>query len=88
MPMFDIEDCTDVELEGNKTNQTKLAKLKNVEGFKAKDNEVKTSDVEAESLPLNACERTWQDSIMKYIIVGVFIAVISGLILYALLPNS
>ncbi|MFM5716089.1 hypothetical protein ACET77_19400 [Aeromonas allosaccharophila] len=40
MPMFDIEDSKDIELEGNKTNYEKLAKLKNVEGFNAKDNEV------------------------------------------------
>lgn len=40
MPMFDIEDSKDIELEGNKTSCEKLAKLKNVEGFKAKDNEV------------------------------------------------
>jgi hypothetical protein len=39
MSMFDIEDSKDVELEGNKTNREKLAKVKNVEGFKAKNNE-------------------------------------------------
>ena len=39
MSMFDIEDSKDVELEGNKTNREKLARIKNVEGFKAKNNE-------------------------------------------------
>ncbi|EGQ7845336.1 hypothetical protein RV040_004883 [Vibrio alginolyticus] len=39
MSMFDIEDSKNVELEGNKTNREKLAKVKNVEGFKAKNNE-------------------------------------------------
>ena len=42
MAMFDIEDSENVELEGNKTDQNKLAKVKNVKGFKAKDNEVDT----------------------------------------------
>lgn len=40
MPMFDIEDSSDVELDGNKTNREKLAKVKKVDGFKAKNNEV------------------------------------------------
>lgn len=51
MSMFDIEDCKDVELEGNKTNREKLAKVKNVEGLKAIKNEshVPTTDkVESE----------------------------------------
>lgn len=39
MSMFDIEDSKNVKLEGNKTNREKLAKVKNVEGFKAKNNE-------------------------------------------------
>ncbi|HIF9421550.1 hypothetical protein [Photobacterium damselae] len=43
MPMFDIEDSRNVELEGNKTNREKLAKVKNVDGFKARKNEVNTS---------------------------------------------
>jgi hypothetical protein len=42
MPMFDIEDSKNVELEENKTNREKLAKVKNVDGFKAKKNEVNT----------------------------------------------
>jgi hypothetical protein len=43
MSMFDIEDSKDIELEGNKTNRDQLAKVKNVEGFKAKNNEVHVS---------------------------------------------
>ena len=39
MPMFDIEDSKDVNLENNKTSKETLAKIKNVEGFKAKGNE-------------------------------------------------
>tara|TARA_B110000211_G_C14011829_1_gene523504 strand:+ start:835 stop:1077 length:243 start_codon:yes stop_codon:yes gene_type:complete len=39
MPMFDIEDSKDVELENNKTSKETLAKIKKVEGFKAKNNE-------------------------------------------------
>lgn len=42
MSMFDIEDSKNVELEENKTNQKKLATVKNVDGFKAKKNEVCT----------------------------------------------
>ncbi|MCH2177062.1 MAG: hypothetical protein MK193_15170 [Lentisphaeria bacterium] len=39
MAMFDIEDSKDVELDGNKTTKETLAKVKNVEGLKAKNNE-------------------------------------------------
>lgn len=39
MSMFDIEDSKDVDLENNKTSKETLAKVKNVEGFKAKGNE-------------------------------------------------
>lgn len=39
MPMFDIEDSKDIDLENNKTSKETLAKIKNVEGLKAKDNE-------------------------------------------------
>jgi hypothetical protein len=39
MSMFDIEDSKDVDLENNKTSKETLAKIKNVEGFKAKGNE-------------------------------------------------
>lgn len=42
MTMFDIEDCKNVELEGNKTSNKKLAKIKSVENLKAKNNEVDT----------------------------------------------
>ena len=39
MAMFDIEDSKNVELEENKTSRENLAKVKNVDGFKAKGNE-------------------------------------------------
>jgi hypothetical protein len=39
MPMFDIEDSKDIDLENNKTSKETLAKIKNVEGLKAKGNE-------------------------------------------------
>ena len=39
MPMFDIEDSKDIDLESNKTSKETLAKIKNVEGLKAKGNE-------------------------------------------------
>lgn len=39
MPMFDIEDSKDIDLENNKTSKETLAKIKSVEGLKAKDNE-------------------------------------------------
>ena len=45
--MFDIEDSSDVELDGNKTNREELAKVKGVDGFKAKNNE---ANVEPELL--------------------------------------
>ncbi|ENM3890184.1 hypothetical protein Q9F25_003397 [Vibrio cholerae] len=48
MSMFDIEDSKNVELEGNKTNREKLAKVKNVEGFKAKNNEAHVPDNKVE----------------------------------------
>ncbi|MCG9697541.1 hypothetical protein [Shewanella sp. Isolate11] len=37
--MFDIEDSKDIDLENNKTSKQTLAKIKNVEGLKAKGNE-------------------------------------------------
>tara|TARA_R110002012_G_scaffold71692_1_gene183693 strand:+ start:169 stop:411 length:243 start_codon:yes stop_codon:yes gene_type:complete len=39
MTMFDIQDSKNVELDSNKTTKETLAKVKNVEGFKAKSNE-------------------------------------------------
>ncbi|ALM52258.1 hypothetical protein [Halomonas huangheensis] len=39
MPMFDIEDSKDIDLENNKTSKETLAKIKGVEGLKAKGNE-------------------------------------------------
>ncbi len=39
MPMFDIEDSKDIDLKNNKTSRETLAKVKNVEGLRAKDNE-------------------------------------------------
>lgn len=39
MPMFDIEDSSNVSLDRNKTSKDKLAKIKNVDGFSATDNE-------------------------------------------------
>lgn len=39
MPMFDIEDSSDVTLEGNKTSKETLAKIKNVDRLNAKNNE-------------------------------------------------
>lgn len=39
MPMFDIEDSSNVTLDKNKTSRDKLAKIKNVHGFSATDNE-------------------------------------------------
>lgn len=44
MAMFDIENSENVELESNKTDREKLAKVKNVKGFKAKKNEVNTTN--------------------------------------------
>lgn len=56
MPMFDIEDSKDVDLENNKTSKETLAKIKNVEGFKAKGNEagvnLKVAKVEEEIVEL------------------------------------
>ncbi|MBM5574631.1 hypothetical protein [Deefgea sp. CFH1-16] len=40
MAMFEIEDSKDVELHGNKTNTETLAKIKNVTGLVAENNEV------------------------------------------------
>lgn len=39
MPMFDIEDSKDIELKNNKTSRETLARVTNVEGLRAKDNE-------------------------------------------------
>lgn len=69
MPMFDIEDCNTAELEDNKTDKEKIAKIKNVDVFKAKGNEVKTSASDKNSL------LTW----LKDNVLGALIAaVISG----------
>ncbi len=56
MPMFDIEDSKDVDLENNKTSKETLAKIKNVEGFKGKGNEAgvnpKAAKIEEEIVEL------------------------------------
>lgn len=49
MPMFDIEDSKDVDLKNNKTSKETLAKVKNVEGFKAKGNEAGVNSKEPKS---------------------------------------
>lgn len=49
MPMFDIEDSKDVDLKNNKTSKETLAKVKNVEGFKAKGNETGVNSKEPKS---------------------------------------
>ncbi|MCQ8820245.1 hypothetical protein NQT65_08525 [Pseudoalteromonas agarivorans] len=45
--MFDIEDSKDVDLKNNKTSKKTLAKVKNVEGFKAKGNEAGVNSKES-----------------------------------------
>ena len=56
MPMFDIEDSKNVDLENNKTSKETLAKIKNVEGFNAKGNEagvnLKAAKIEEEIVEL------------------------------------
>lgn len=47
MSMFDIEDSKDVDLKNNKTSKKTLAKVKNVEGFKAKGNEAGVNSKES-----------------------------------------
>ena len=52
MPMFDIEDSKDVELVKNKTSEETIAKIKNVDGFKASKNEagIKNSEEKNEDV--------------------------------------
>lgn len=38
MPMFDIEDSKDIELDHNKTSKETIAKIKNVERLKGRNN--------------------------------------------------
>lgn len=49
MPMFDIEDSKDIDLENNTTSRDTLAKIKNVERLKAKGNEAGVKPEEPKS---------------------------------------
>ncbi|MDH5915064.1 hypothetical protein [Vibrio splendidus] len=71
MPMFDIEDCNTAELEDNKTDKEQIAKIKNVDEFKAKGNEVKTSGSDTNS---------WLDWLKDNVLGALIAAVIAGLI--------
>lgn len=50
MPMFEIKDSKNIELENNKTNQPTLAKLDGVQNLKASNNIVSTTPEDKDEL--------------------------------------
>lgn len=75
-PMFDLEDCEDVELNDNKTNSDKFLKAKNTKNIKGSGNE-----------PLKnvATNKIWHETAFGKIVLGL---VIGGILLGAKLIFS
>ena len=67
-PMFDLEDCEDIELHNNKTSSNTLLKAKKAKSIKASKNE--------SSSKINAIRKTWHETAFGKIIIGLVIGVI------------
>lgn len=67
-PMFDLEDCEDVELHNNKTSFGKLLKAKNTRSIKASKNESLSK--------INTIRKTWHETALGKIIIGLIIGAI------------
>lgn len=64
-PMFDLEDCEDVELNRNKTSSEKLLKAKNTKNIKANDNE--------SLAPTETTQKSWHETAWGKIAIGLTI---------------
>ena len=67
-PMFDLEDCEDVEFHNNKTSSNKLLKAKNTKNIKASNNE--------SSSKTKAIQNIWHETAFGKVIIGLIIGVI------------
>ena len=67
-PMFDLEDCEDVEFHNNKTSSNKLLKAKNTKNIKASNNEYSTKPKRIRNL--------WHETALGQGIIGLIIGVI------------
>jgi len=67
-PMFDLEDCEDVELNNNKASSDKFLRAKNIRSINANNNEssAKATDI----------QKTWHETVFGKIIIGLIIGII------------
>lgn len=71
-PMFDLEDCEDVDLEANKTTSEKLVNAKRTKRLRGRGNEAGTSATDSKTKSWH--ETAWGKVVIGLIIGGVLIA--------------
>jgi hypothetical protein len=75
-PMFDLEDCEDVELNNNKTTSDKFLKAKNTKNIKGSGNESSQNTV---------ANKSWHETAFGKVVIGL---IIGGVLLTAKLILS
>lgn len=69
-PMFDLEDCENIELYNNKTSSDKFLKAKNTRNIKASKNE------SLSNTNTNTIQKNWHETAVGKIIIGLIIGII------------
>lgn len=64
-PMFDLEDCKDVELNRNITSSEKLLKAKNTKNIKANNNE--------SLAPTETTQKSWHETAWGKVVIGLIV---------------